>query len=78
MREPALTRAQAAVALASDDPEVLAYVSDTYGALGDHAEALKYAQLSLQKGYTMTDLRRDPDMREVISDPQFDIRSRTH
>jgi serine/threonine protein kinase/Tfp pilus assembly protein PilF len=71
MRSQALTRIQAALALAPNDPDVLANVSDAYGALGDHKEAMKYAQLSLQNGYTVANLRRDPDMQAVLADPQF-------
>jgi serine/threonine protein kinase/Flp pilus assembly protein TadD len=71
MRDLALTRAQSALALAPNDPDVLTNVSDTYGALGDHLQALKYARLTLQNGYTIDDLRRDPDMRSVLGDPEF-------
>jgi serine/threonine-protein kinase len=71
MRDLALTRAQFALALAPNDPDVLANLSDTYGALGDHSQALKYARLTLQNGYTIDDLRRDPDMHQVLADPEF-------
>ena len=71
MRNEALTRAQAALALAPDDPDVLANVSATYEELGDHQQAVQYAHLSLQKGYTLADLRPDPDMQRVLADPSF-------
>ena len=71
MRDKASTRVATALALAPDDPDVLANVSDTYKQLGDHPQALHYAQLSLDKGFTLDDLRRDPDMRPVLSDPSF-------
>ena len=71
MREQAMTRIQAALALAPTDAEVLANVSDAYATLGDHKQAIKYAQLSLQNGYTLADLRRDPDMKSVLADPEF-------
>ena len=73
MRDLALTRAQSALALAPNDPDVLANLSDTYGALGDHAQAVKYARLTLQNGYTIDDLRRDPDMQLVLADPEFSV-----
>jgi serine/threonine-protein kinase len=71
MRDKASTRVATALALAPDDPDVLANVSDTYEELGDHPQALRYAQLSLDKGFTLDDLRRDPDMRNVLADPSF-------
>ena len=69
MRDKASTRVATALALAPNDPDVLANVSDTYEVLGDHPQALHYAQLSLDKGFTLDDLRRDPDMRNVLADP---------
>lgn len=71
MRDKALRRVEAALALGPDDPDVLANVSDTYEKLGDHRLALHYAQLSLEKGYTLDDLHRDPDMKSVLNDPNF-------
>ena len=71
MRQQAMTRVQAALALAPNDPDVLVNVSNTYQALGDHRQAMHYAQMSLQNGYTLSDLRRDPDMQAVLSDPDF-------
>jgi serine/threonine protein kinase/Tfp pilus assembly protein PilF len=71
LRQQAITRVQAALALASDDPDVLVNVSNTYQVLGDHRQAMHYAQLSLQNGYTLADLRRDPDMQSVLSDPEL-------
>ena len=62
---------QAALALTQDDPEVFAYVSDTCEKLGDHGLAMHYAQLSLAKGYSLNDLRRDPDMQSVLADANF-------
>jgi len=71
LRQEAMTRVQAALALVSDDPDVLVNVSSTYEVLGDHRQAVHYAQLSLQNGYTLAYLRRDPNMRSVLSDPEF-------
>ena len=70
MRDLALTRAQSALALAPNDPDVLTNLSDNYEALGYQLQALKYAKLNLQNGYTIDDLR-DPDMRSVLGDPEF-------
>jgi len=70
-RDKALARVEAALALAPDDPDVLSNVSDTYEELGDHRRAIQYAQLSLQKGYSLEDLRGDPEMQSVLNDPSF-------
>jgi len=78
LRDLALTRARFALAIAPNDPDVLANLSDTYGALGDHSQALKYARLTLQNGYTIDDLRRDPDMQPVLADPEFLVSAKSH
>jgi serine/threonine protein kinase/Tfp pilus assembly protein PilF len=71
LREQALTRVQAALALEPENPDVLANVSATYEELGDHRQAVQYAQLSLKKGFTIADLVPDPDMRSVLADSSF-------
>jgi serine/threonine-protein kinase len=68
LREKAVARLESALALAPTDPDVLTNVSDAYEKIGEHAEAVKYADLSLQYGYTIADLRRDPDMQAVLAD----------
>jgi len=72
-REKALARLASALALAPNDPDVLTTVSDAYEKIGDHAEAVKYANLSLHNGYSIADLQRDPDMQAVLADPGFSI-----
>ena len=74
MPDKSSTRVATALALAPNDPDVLANVSDAYEVLGDHPQALRYAQLSLDKGFTLDDLRRDPDMRHVLADPSFGLK----
>ena len=71
LREQALTRVDTALALAPNDPDVLNNVGDTYEELGDHKRAVQYARLSLRNGYSLDDLRRDPDMQSVLADPNF-------
>jgi serine/threonine protein kinase/Flp pilus assembly protein TadD len=71
MRNQAMTRVQSALALAPNDADVLANVAEAYEAMGDRKQAIQYAQLSLQNGYTLADLRRDPDMKAVLVDPEF-------
>jgi serine/threonine-protein kinase len=73
LREKALAHLESALALAPNDPDVLTSVSDAYEKIGEHTEAVKYADLSLHNGYTVADLRRDPDMQAVLADPGFSI-----
>jgi serine/threonine-protein kinase len=71
MHEEAMTRVQAALALAPNDPDVLLNISNAYLATGNRRQAVHYAQMTLQNGYTLADLRRDPDIQPVLSDPEF-------
>lgn len=71
LREKAIPRIQSALALSPDDPNVLEGVGQAYEDLGDRAQALRYIEKSLQKGYALADLKNTPDLRGLISDPSF-------
>jgi eukaryotic-like serine/threonine-protein kinase len=71
MREKAISRIQSALALAPDDPSVLATVGEAYEDLGDRVQALQYIEKSLQKGYDLADLKNTPDLQGLLSDPSF-------
>jgi len=71
LRDKALMQAQAALALAPDDPTVLVNIGDAYEDLGDRRQALRYIQESLKKGYALQDLKDDPDLQNLLSDPNF-------
>jgi serine/threonine-protein kinase len=73
MREQSLARAQTALALAPDDPVVLVTLGGAREALGDRREAIQFIQKGIQKGYTLDDLQRDPDMQGLLSDPSFKV-----
>ena len=70
-RDNAITRIQAALALAPDDPGVLENGGEAYEELGNRREALRYVQKGLQKGYPLEYLKNDPAMPGLLADPNF-------
>jgi eukaryotic-like serine/threonine-protein kinase len=76
LREKALARANAALALAPKDPWVLADVAETYDDLGDRKRAIQFAQDSLKNGYTLTDLQQRPALLGLLADPSFQPRGK--
>jgi eukaryotic-like serine/threonine-protein kinase len=73
MRNKAVQRLEAALALAPDDPHVLADAGEAYEDLGERAQAIGYLQKSLSKGTSMDDLRNRPELQSVLADPSFRI-----
>jgi serine/threonine protein kinase/tetratricopeptide (TPR) repeat protein len=71
LREKALARANAALAMAPEDPWVLADIAETYDDLGDRKRAIRYAQESLKNGYALMDLQRRPGLLGLLADPSF-------
>lgn len=71
MREKAISHIQSALAVSPDDPGVLENVGEAYEDLGDRAEALKYIEKSLLKGYNFGDLKTALDLQGLLSDPNF-------
>jgi serine/threonine-protein kinase len=71
LKDQALVRMQAALALGPDDPQVLADIAQAYEELGDRRQALQYLKKSLDKGMPIDTLRANPDMQELLSDPSF-------
>ncbi len=71
MRDKAVEQAQAALAYAPDDPSVLVNIGDAYEDLGDRKQAIHYIEQSLKKGYTVQDLKDDPDLQKLLADPAF-------
>jgi eukaryotic-like serine/threonine-protein kinase len=67
----AVSRAQAAVALAPDDPDVLVNVGEIYERAGDRKHAIEYVEKSLQKGYPLQQLKSDAIFQSLLSDPNF-------
>jgi eukaryotic-like serine/threonine-protein kinase len=71
LREKALARAESALALAPNDPTVLADIAETYEALGDRKHALEFARDSLKNGSTLTDLQRRLGLQCLLAYPSF-------
>jgi len=71
LREKAIARVQTALALAPNDPEVLDCVATAHEYLGDRRRALDYVERALQKGYPLGQVTNDPDMQNLIHDPNF-------
>jgi serine/threonine-protein kinase len=71
LREKALARANAALALAPKDAWILADIAETYDDLGDRKRAIQYAQESLKNGYTLADLQERPALQGLLADPSF-------
>jgi Flp pilus assembly protein TadD len=70
-RDKATIRIQAALALAPDNPGILENAAVVYDTLGDRAKAIQYAQRVLEKGGVLSDLKNDPDLQNVLADPNF-------
>ena len=70
-RDRALTRLDAALALAPKDPRVLADAAEAWEVLGDRQRAIHYAEESLKNGSTLDDLHERFDLQKVLADPKF-------
>ena len=71
LREKAISRIQSALVLSPDDPDVLDNVGEAYEDLGDRAQALRYIEKSLQKGYKLIDLENNPSLQGLLADSNF-------
>jgi len=71
MREKALSQIQTALALAPEDSDALENVGEAYELLGDRKQAIEYIEKSLQKGYSLDMLKGDPNLKNLLSDPNF-------
>ena len=70
-RDLAISHAKAALALAPQDPWILSDIAETYEDLGDRKVAIQYAVQSLQNGYSVIDLQRQPTLHALLDDPAF-------
>jgi len=71
LREKALTRVQSALAGSPDNPNVLELAGETYETLGDRRHALESIERALKNGYPMDDLKDAPELKNLLSDPNF-------
>ena len=71
-RNKAIFHAKAALALAPDDPWILADIAETYEDLGDRKTAIQYALQSSHHGYSVEDLQKKyPALHNLLADPGF-------
>lgn len=63
-------RLEVAVALSPDDPEVLFTLGQTCELLGDRNGALEYLRRAIAQGYSVDDLKADPELQALIADPK--------
>jgi serine/threonine-protein kinase len=68
-REKALSNLRTALALAPEDPGILAGAADVYENLGDRGQAISYVGKALQHGGTKTQLIADPELQDALNDP---------
>ncbi len=71
LREKAITRVQAALARAPDNPNVLELAGETYEALGERRQAIEYVDRAIKNGYPLDQLRDVPELHKLVSDPNF-------
>jgi serine/threonine-protein kinase len=71
LRDKSMSRVQTSLALAPDDPDVLENIAETYEALGDRTRAIQFLEKSLQKGYSQDSLNNNPELKRLLSDPNF-------
>lgn len=69
--DKALVRVETALALAPDDPNVLSNVATTYEILHDRRHALEYVRRALQRGLPPDAVTNDPNMQQLLKDPNF-------
>jgi serine/threonine-protein kinase len=71
LRDKALPRVQAALALSPDDPGILANIGEAYEDLGERREAVKFIERSMEKGTALEDLRANHALQDLLSDTNF-------
>jgi len=76
MRDKAVTRVQAALALSPDDPGILANVGEAYEDLGERREAIKFIEKSMQKGTSIEDLKENAALQNLLLDANFKTQSK--
>lgn len=71
--EKALAKIQTSLALAPNDPGVLSNVGDAYELMGNRSQAIKYIDKSIKKGYSLDEIKSDPDLQRLVADPHFKL-----
>ena len=69
--EGARRRVDEALAIEPQDPNVLRYAGLVYLAAGDTERALGFLESAVARGYSLAELRHDPELVRLKSDPRF-------
>jgi serine/threonine-protein kinase len=69
--DKAMAAIDKALALAPNDGKILANAAETWESLGKRAEAIRYAQESLSKGYALDDLKHSFELQDLLNDTNF-------
>jgi tetratricopeptide (TPR) repeat protein len=69
--ELALQRVQTALALGSDNGEILLAAAEAYEIIGQREKAIELAKMSLESGITQQRLQRNPAFSDLLKDPRM-------
>ncbi len=73
LREKAMRRIDAALALTPKDPHVLVDAGEAYEDLGDRTQALRFLHESISAGTSLDELKSRPELQAVLADPSFHV-----
>ncbi|MGH9586012.1 MAG: protein kinase domain-containing protein [Acidobacteriaceae bacterium] len=71
--QKAEARIQTALALAPNDPSILADVGEAYENMGDRAHALEYVEKAFGKGLPLGQIRDEPTLQSLFQDPRLHL-----
>ncbi|ABF39609.1 serine/threonine protein kinase with TPR repeats [Candidatus Koribacter versatilis Ellin345] len=71
LTDKAMGHLQTALALAPDDPDILADAASAYELMGNRAKALAAAHKALDKGFSLDKLKNDHVLQGLVTDPSF-------
>jgi len=71
LRAEALNKIQISLALEPHSQTILSDIADAYELLGNRRLAIRYLQQAILNGMPVADLKTDPYVRNLISDPDF-------
>jgi Flp pilus assembly protein TadD len=73
LRDKASTEIHISLALSPADQYSLAQVAAAYELLGDRKDAIRYLEAALNNGLDRGQLREDPEIQGILSDPVFKL-----
>jgi tetratricopeptide (TPR) repeat protein len=70
-RQRAVAAIETAQALSPKDPQVIENIGIAYEKLGNRTQSIKYISEALADGLALEDVKNDPDLQSLFSDPDF-------